>query len=373
MRTPVTISALVITLLAATLGCKQTYLPPIVKNPPVNLVVEGFINNGPDSTYFNLSTTYLLSDSTATTPITGATVTVEGADNSEYPLSEIGNGVYGAPLPPLNTNNTYRLHISTTDDKEYASDYVPIVNDPPLDSINFIRNNSGVHVYANTHDPTGASQYYRYKYEEVWKFQSPYAASLIFANGMLENYAPDTTAVCWYYDNSTAIILAASTQLSKAVIYEAQMVNVPLNAQQISIEYSIFVHQYAVTKAAFDWWTQMQSNTENIGSIFGVQPSADPGNLHCLTDSTQQVIGYVSAGTIQSQRFFITNQQVLPWFYNSGCMEIQDAAGNAASQYAAGVYPVDYHLFPGILNYAYKTCVDCTLTGTNKKPSFWPN
>jgi hypothetical protein len=364
---------LLLSFLAITLGCKQAYLPPVIKNPPINLVVEGFINSGPDSTYFDLSTTYLLSDSTATTPITGATVTVQGADNSQYSLTEIGNGVYGAPLPTLNPAATYRLHILTPDNQQYASDYVPIVNDPPLDSINFIRNKTGVHVYANTHDPTGASQYYRYEYQEVWKFQSPYAASLKFANGTLQNYAPNTTSICWHYDNSTSIILAASTQLSKAVIYDAQMVNIPLNSQQITIEYSILVHQYAITKAAFDWWTQMQTNTENIGSIFGVQPSADQGNLHCLTDTTVQVIGYLSAGTVQSQRFFITNEQVQPWAYNSGCMEIQDGAGNAASQYAAGVYPVNYHLFPGIVNYAYKTCVDCTLTGTNIKPSFWPN
>jgi hypothetical protein len=364
---------LFLSLLAITLGCKQVYLPPIVKSPPVNLVVEGFINNGPDSTYFDLSTTYLLSDSTATTPVTGATVTVEGSDNSSYYLTEIGNGIYGAPLPPLNTTATYRLHIITSANKQYASDYVPVVADPPIDSINFVRDNSGVHVYANTHDPTGVSQYYLYDYQEVWTFQSPYYASLKFANGAVENYSPNTTAICWHYDNSTSIILASSTQLSKAVIYEAQMVNVPLNSQQITIEYSILVHQRAITKAAFDWWTQMQTNTENIGSIFGVQPSADQGNLHCLSDSTEQVIGYLSAGTIQSQRFFISNDQVQPWAYNSGCMEIQDGIGNAATQYAAGVYPVDYKIFPGLLNYAYKTCVDCTLTGTNVKPSFWPN
>src|ERR1700742_5023839 len=110
--------SILIAFLLTTIGCKQTYLPPIVKKPPVNLVVEGFINNGPDSTYFNISTTYLLSDSTASTPITGATVTVEGADNSSYPLSGIGNGIYGTALPTLNTNTTYRLHISTSDDRE---------------------------------------------------------------------------------------------------------------------------------------------------------------------------------------------------------------------------------------------------------------
>jgi hypothetical protein len=358
-------------LLAATAGCKQVYLPPVVKNPPVDLVVEGFINNGPDSTYFDLSTTYVLSDSTATTPVTGATVTVEGTDKSSYALPGVGNGLYGAPLPTLNTNNSYRLHIVTSGGAQYASDYVPVVPNPPIDSINFIRKNDGVHVYASTHDPNGSSQYYRYAYEETWQFESPFFAVLQWLNDSLQNYSPNTTHTCWHYDASTTILLATSSQLTKSVIYEAPLVNIPLNSQQISIEYSILAKQYALTKDAYSWWTIMQNNTENIGSIFGVQPTPDQGNLHCLTDSSQQVIGYVSAGTVRSQRIFIAEDQVFPWDYESGCMLDSVPISQQAAYYASGLLPITYRS-PTSIDAAWKTCVDCTLTGTNIKPPFWP-
>src|SRR5580692_6412580 len=94
-------------------GCKQAYDPPVVSSPNTYLVVEGFINNGPDSTYYSLSHTFKLSDTATATPELQAQVTVQGKDNSSYPLAEMGNGVYGAPLTGLNPAMQYRLDIHT--------------------------------------------------------------------------------------------------------------------------------------------------------------------------------------------------------------------------------------------------------------------
>src|SRR5580692_2557948 len=84
------------------IGCKQAYDPPVISSPTKYLVVEGFINSGPDSTYYTLSHTVNLGDTATGTPELQAQVTVQGTDNSSYPLAEIGNGVYGAPLTGLN-------------------------------------------------------------------------------------------------------------------------------------------------------------------------------------------------------------------------------------------------------------------------------
>ena len=285
MRQVVIICILV---LATTQSCRQTYLPPIVKNPPANLVIEGFINNGPDSTYFDLSTTYLLSDSTATTPITGATVTVEGTDNSKYPLAAIGNGVQ---------------------------------------------------IYANAHDPSNTARYFRYDYQETWKFTSPFFAVLQYLNDCVQDYAPNTISTCWHTDVSTRVILAK---------------------------------QYAITKAAYNWWSIMQNNTENIGSIFGVQPAVDQGNIHCLTDTAEQVVGFVSAGTMRYQRIFITSDQVFPWDFISPCLIDSCPTDQMGAYYTTGFRPVQWKTQGhGAIYIGWKTCVDCTLTGTNIQPPFW--
>jgi Domain of unknown function (DUF4249) len=371
MRTTCIISALAALSLTATLSCKQTYDPPAIANPPTFLVVEGFINNGPDSTYFDLTHTYKLSDSTATTPETGAAVSIQGTDNSSYSLGEVGNGLYGANLPTLNPTTTYRLSINTTDGKRYASDYVPIVVNPAIDSVNFIRNNTGATIYVNTHDPTNRARYFRWDYQETWEFHSAYFAALMFVNGQLINYAPNTINTCWKADNATGILLGTTTQLSSDIVSEHPLVDIPLAAQQLSVKYSILVKQYAITEDAYNWWSIMQNNTENIGSIFGVQPSTNQGNLHCLSDTAQQVIGYVSAGNTSTQRIFITNDQVSPWIYEPGCTMQTIPIDSMAFYYAQGVWPVDLTSDLTHVNISYETCVDCTLSGSNIQPPFW--
>jgi hypothetical protein len=362
--------------LAASIGCKQAYIPPAIANPPNYLVVEGFIeNNGSDSTIFTLSHTIRL-DSNGYTPEPGAKVIIEGADNSSYPLGEVGNGIYGAALLALKNSVSYRVHIITSGGKQYASDFVPLVADPPIDSINWVRLDNAVHqgiqIYANTHDPQNNTHYYRWEYQETWEFHSPFFATVKWVPGAgLENYSPNTTDSCWKSDRSANVLLASSTQLSQDVIYEAPLVLIPLGSQQITVRYSILVKQYALTKEAFNWWQILQKNTELIGSIFGVQPSANQGNIHCLTDTTETVIGYVGGGNTRSQRIFITYDQVQPWVFDSGCPDFKIPQDSTAWYYGIGFLPWYLDLGTGQVHIAYKFCVDCTLTGTNIRPSFW--
>jgi hypothetical protein len=353
-------------------GCTQTYTPPAIAHPATSLVVEGFIDGGPDSTYFDLTHTYPLDSTSNPPPELGAGITIEGSDNSSYTLGEIGGGLYGIQLPGLQPAATYRIHIRTTSGKEYASDFVPVVTNPPIDSINWVRVPSGLNIYANTHGTSGTTPYFRYQYAETWKFYSAFFATLQYSNGAFVNYSPNTIDSCWKSDISTRIILASSTQLAQNEIYEAPLVFIPLAAQQLSVKYSILVTQYALSKDAYAWWSILQNNTENIGSIFGVQPSVDQGNIHCLTDSTEQVIGYVSAGTTQSKRIFISEDQVFPWDFISPCLLDSCPTDQMGAYYTTGFLPVQWETQThSALYIGWKTCVDCTLTGTNVQPPFW--
>jgi hypothetical protein len=79
------------------------------------------------------------------------------------------------------------------------------------------------------------------------------------------------------------------------------------------MEYSILVHQYALTGDAFTFWENLKNNTENLGSIFDAQPSEISGNIHNVNNPAQPAVGYVSVCTVQSKRIFIHNQQLPRW------------------------------------------------------------
>src|ERR1700733_1883985 len=136
---------LILILFILSAACKEAYDPPVISTDHAYLVVDGFINNGPDSTVITLSRTFKLNDSVTTAPAElSAQVSVQGSDNSLFPLPELGNGNYGVPSLILNPAQQYRLHIATSDGKLYRSDYVPLKSSPPIDSVNWINSDNGL-------------------------------------------------------------------------------------------------------------------------------------------------------------------------------------------------------------------------------------
>lgn len=299
-------------------SCKDVYNPHI-KNVNYNyLVVEGNIVAGNDSTFIRLSRTIPVADSSTVQPELNATVIAEGDGGDTYQLQNTNDGVYfSAPLK-INPNENYRLHIFTANGKEYASDFVPVKRTPPIDSVSWkLDKTKGVTIYANTHDATGNSKYYKWDYVETWEHRVPYYSSYIFENDMLLPRKPDEQVYqCWSVVPNSNISIASTTNLSSDVVFEKPLVLVPYGSEQMRIVYSILVKQYALTKEAFEFWENLQKNTERIGSIFDPQPFADFGNLHCISDTSEPVLGYISAATISQQRIYIFRSDLSSWFYN---------------------------------------------------------
>jgi hypothetical protein len=365
--------------------CKEKYVSPYNSPATGYLVVEGYITgNGP--TQFALSRTVPLSGSSTVPPETNAKVQVEGSDNSTYPLTEQGSGLYVIDTMALNPATKYRLRITTKDGKAYLSDFVTYKKTPAIDSINFIRNSNGVNLYANTHDPAGATHYYQWQYNETWEYTSSEPSEYI--------YVPDDTAVvfrpdseqiffCWKNTASSQFILGSSAKLAQDVIYEQLLDQIPQNSQQFQVLFSILVRQYALTEDGYNFLTLMQKNTESLGSIFDAQPSALKGNIHSLSDPNEQVVGFVSAGTMEQKRVFISSDQVKPWQYYVACSSPDRVVGiEKDTLYAffgvGGYTPIQPHYprgspFPDGYYANATSCVDCRLQGgTNVKPSYWP-
>jgi len=368
------IPVIFILLITITIGCRQSYAPPVIAHPPSYLVVEGLIeNNGEDTTFFTLSHTTALNDTSTYSLERGARVTIEDSTGNSYSLNETKPGLYYYPPFSFNTNTKYRLHILTGAHNEYASDYVPLAENPPIDSISWKRSDDplhlGVTLYASTHDPKNNTRYYRWSCNETWQYHVKFFATWTYVNNTPAPFI-DTFYTCWRSDNSTNLALATSAQLAQDVIYQAPIQLIPLNSQKLQMRYSVLVRQYALTKDAFNWWQILQKNTENIGSIFGAQPSANPGNIRCLNDTNQQVIGFIGGGNTQKQRIFISNDQVQPWNYEDDCFDTVISA-NKMQQFLNSGFLLFRVEAPSGFRISHNYCVDCTLTGTNKPPSFW--
>jgi hypothetical protein len=115
-----------------------------------------------------------------------------------------------------------------------------------------------------------------------------------------------------------------------------------------------------------------------VGSIFDTQPNQITGNIHSLSDSTEPVIGYIGVGSTQQQRLFISNSEMpAHWKESGNCTEILSPADSLDYYFGGGIYipfatDPPNSPFPTGWYGASASCVDCTLTGTPVKPSFWP-
>ncbi|MBS1598064.1 MAG: DUF4249 domain-containing protein [Bacteroidetes bacterium] len=383
-------------LLFLAICCKEKFTPNLNSPTTGYLVVEGIINGGNGSTNINLSRTIKL-DSTLQHEL-GAIVQVEGNDNTTYTLTEKGNGLYQIDLLNLNSANKYRLHIYTSNNNEYISDFVDVKDTPPIDTVAWTYDGDGVHITANTHDPNNNSKYYYWNYEETWEYNAPFIPELKTVDTIINFNEGHTFMVvpwpadpsvhtCWNTQLSSQILIGSSAKLSEDIIENAPVTFVPKGSLKLSKMYSILVKQYALTADAYAFLNIMKKNTEQTGSVFDPQPSELKGNIHSVKDPSEIVVGYVSAAKEQTKRIFISNSQVQNWNYQTACQEdtVDPAITPIRQWVASGYVPVhilskhDGIIYNGVQTVIVDTytitlpqCVDCTLTGTNIKPSFWP-
>jgi hypothetical protein len=358
----------------------QTYVSPY-KSPPTGfLVVEGYISANSPTQYSLTRTIGLPGDSTIPV-VTGATVQVQGSDSSLYTLPDQGNGIYGGTTLSLNPALQYRLSIQTPKGESYQSEFVPLKVTPPIDSVNWVyKGSNGVNIYVNTHDLNNATRYYQWTYDQTWVYYSPQESFWVYdtaANTVVPRLSNQFNYRCWSSVASSDLLLDNTTKLAQDIVYEYPLVNIPDNSIELSSLYSIQVSEYALTLDAYNFLTQMQVNTESLGSIFDVQPTELTGNIHCLNNPTEQVIGYISAGTVQQQRIFIAEDQLPAWEFNFECANPNYVVPNIPDTLKAyflygGWMPLD--VVPGGYTANSADCIDCRLRGgSTQKPSFWPN
>ena len=377
-------------------SCREAYTPPQITTNSNYLVVEGLINTGTDSTIFKLSRTVRLNAKTTTQPETHAVVTVESDANTTYLLKEITPGTYASAALGLSKTAKYRLRIITNTNTHatYLSDFVPVKDSPPIDSIGYSLPANGLQIYANAHDATGNTRYYRWSYVETWNFHANFDAEYIETYNRWINLRIPAQGIfsCWTSNASTDVVLASSAKLTQDVIYQAPITIIPSPSQKISVKYSILVKQYALTLDAFNFWQLLKKNTEQLGSIFDAQPSSITGNIHNIADNTEPVLGYISAGAVQQKRIFVDNTALpIGWGRENplpGC--VIDSLypifppSPPPPPGALTVTQIYYNAYlaltpntpkPGDTTFWFASrpaCADCTLKGTNKRPFFWP-
>lgn len=362
-------------------GCRKEYIPVVNAEDSSFLVVSGFINITENSkTTITLSHTTRLGDTVLFAPELGALAEIESNTGQVYPLISIGNGVYESSSISLDNAADYRLIIRREGNRRYESEYVACKKTPAIDSVVWKQEDGDVTVYVNTHDDTGNTRYYWWDYTETWQYETPNQTPYRHVGNRIFVRTPEEqVSICWSTAASTGILLGNSSVLASDVI-SMQPLAVFLNKdKKLHFRYSMLVRQYGISSAAYQYWTNIKNNSQQLGTLFDQQPSQLQGNITAMNNPDEPVIGFVSAAVQQQQRIFIRHDELDNWQfdgfegYNCAFDYIpQNPVDPYIYEYTDPDFAPWYFVTGGPLYVINKSCIDCTLKGgTNVRPSFW--
>jgi hypothetical protein len=390
--------------LAIIASCIDPYYPSI-NNYNSLLVVEGLITNENSSYKIKLQRTTKNENSTPE-KVTDANVYIIDGDGIKTDLKNCSDGYYKTDSTSFIgvIGKKYTLHILTSDGKEYKSDECTMLPVAGIDTIYYEKGTEisgveaempvGLKIYLNSADATGINQYFRWTFEEDWKFLIPcpkrYNCLMVLDQ---ETYiieeVPVVKDICWKKSLSDKIITksilsAESDFINRQLI---QFIN-PVKSDRLTQQYSILVKQYSLSEKEYDFWNNLKKVNDAGGDIFSSQPYQINSNIHNVNDAGEVVPGYFEVSAVSQKRMYIAAYNLrklnLPQ-YETDCVEIAKNEASWPGSFTSfyDIYykiMTDYIFIRPIFNadktlqylvFATKSCSLCEYAGLTTRPDFW--
>jgi hypothetical protein len=312
-------------------------------------------------------------------------------------FTELEPGIYksDSTLFTGREGETYTLHIKTEDGLEYTSDRCTMTATPQIDSIYYELDSEfyddgkveepGLRIYLDSENNDDASQYLRWEFEEVWKFRVPYPLFYQDLGYMKYKIIPVENDICWRYERSKQILIHSSAEQGSDLISRKPIHFIASGtSDRLLKQYSIQVKQYSLSLEEFLFWNKLKEITESEGDIFEKQPFPIEGNIRCISNGHERVLGYFQVSAVKNQRMYITQSQVneldIP-VYDYPCERIIYHTWRLRERIYENLLSNGYVLFwveesemagpPISFQFTSPECADCSLTGNPEKPGFW--
>ena len=394
-------------LLAAALlsaACIYPYKVDIQKGGDYPLVIEGDIHIGGITTLklsyvrpFNPDKSELLTVS--------ARGYVEGEDGTR--VEGIGKNILTFDTSRLRESQRYRLVFETLGESgavqnRYESDWLTPCPAPTIDGLTYSLQEDRFEVWIGLSMHCNGAKHFRWSFVETWEYHSqlesyyeyvprewkmnPRTWRYELAGGGYYAYRYDKPLYyCWRTVESSQINLFSTANQTEDRFEDLAFHVIPQNDNRLQSMYRITVQLEAMSEDAYNYWSNMQQNSEGQGSIFSPVPSEMASNVHCVTDPSIQVMGYLNAATQVTAVMYYDNIKERfyrpdpPLPYESEELEAKDLE-KADDFYARHYLPYDAEyksetmLEPTHYLWTYARCIDCRLFGGSKdRPEDWPS
>ncbi len=324
-----------------------------------------------------------------------ATVKVVDDLQNEYIFQETDPGKYvSTAIFSAQPGRTYQLLINTNDGKSYTSNPETLPQSVQIDNLYAERmvnddEIEGVGIFIDSSDPTGISNFYRYEYEETYKIIAPSVITSEFrvvseSPLALDLFPTTEERVCYKTEFSNNIIFNNTTDLTENKIRRFLVRFIPDNDFKIRTRYSILVHQFVQSKAAFSFYETLQEFSDPESIFSQTQPGFIPGNIFSENNLNEKVLGLFEVSSVSSQRIFFSFRDLYPvegiFPYIEDCTPLTPENFGAAAILALVIRRREFlYLYPnddpqpgeGPYYFVPAACGDCTVLGSATAPDFW--
>lgn len=377
------------------------------ETPPVDrcLVFEGDLVIGESSSMTvrllqplpSSSTTYVLDDTRDYTIFGYAHVECsDGTIINGVPRERVSEITFSFNLKEASADKSYRVVFTDANTgKVYRSNWMQVEKAPLIERIDFVPDDRNVKVRLTLTGPTEDTRYFCWTYKEDWEFHSDFLPLYLYRYGVdpynMRNQAYEEIQgeydkyYCWNTASSKEVFVADTRDLNKRTLPARQIAEFERTSLRCQLLYCISVTAYGISADRYAYIHHMNEVSNIQGDLFSPNPSAMRGNLRCEQDSTELVLGYVGICQTAMTRAFFEGSRYYTGRVDRTVLFYPDLAEPAEAESNEKGY--DYFYSRGdrplylVANddgdeqmiWAPRRCVDCTMTGTKDKPSYWPN
>ncbi|MBD2754231.1 DUF4249 domain-containing protein [Spirosoma validum] len=325
-------------------ACVDTYDAHLQLNSNL-MVMNGIITDLAEPQTITISRSRPNADSSATTPVTKASVNLIVNGTTTIPLSETQSGTYQLPGDfKGQIGNTYQLRFQTSDGITYESSVETMVAVPPIsrayDQLSTKSATLAVdigdttvpasEVYIDYQDPPGQANFYLWR----WREYEPqdWCASCLHGRYVVQDVGPvgngeikvlgcvNDTAMrsyslydyvcrtqCWDILYSTSINVFSDVYTNGKPQFGHKIAFLPIYQRNPAL---IVIEQLSLSANAYRYYKLFAEQTQNTGTLADSPPAPISGNIKNLANPQENVVGYFSAASVATYRHKITRDNL---------------------------------------------------------------
>ncbi len=370
-------------------NCTESFIIEEFESPDNVLVIEATITNENKFQEIYISKAFKLTEKEAV-PETNATVLIKDENGLVYTFNETTSGKYVSSSKfSAQTGINYNLFITTSSGEMYESNSEKTTANSQIEDITVQLNtsldgNNEFRFYVNSNDPTGKSKYYRYTYEETYKIIAPLWTSreAVLINGRVEiqQKADLNTRICYKTNTSNTIIQTKTTNLSEDRV-QFLVRRIPVDDFAISHRYSLLVKQHVQSFEAYTYYSILNKFSNASDLLSQNQPGFFSSNIYSVSNNNEKVLGFFEVTSVSEKRVFFNYRDFFDLGrppYAESCYQVAPEDLIELTIYIENgtwLYFQDNlspnEAYPGPYFFVSEGCGDCTVYGSNIKPSFW--